>query len=136
MKISSFKRLIKEDVEDQFKPIMEKIGTSVNVFAEEVTEAFNNKLSIEDNFNQTKRQVTVTVNAGGVPIAPLQFKSDLAGNCYGIQTVRAENMTSSSVYPTGYPFFTYTEKNGVITVSHITGLPSGNKFKLNLVLLG
>lgn len=134
MKVQSFKRLIKEDVEEQYRPLVEKIAFSVNPFAEEVIKALDNNLSIEDNFGQKKKEITVQVDSDGIPTYVTQLKTDLKSICSGAIVIRADNLTNARTYPTGCPFLSFTENNGVITVNHITGLPAGNKFKLKLVL--
>ena len=134
MKLQAFKRLIKEDVEEQYRPLVEKIGFSVNNFAEEVIKALSNNLSIEDNFNQNKKDITVQVDSSGIPTTTTQLKTGLSTICAGITVIKADNITAPRTYPTGYPFINYTENQGVITINHITGLQSGYKYQLKVVL--
>lgn len=136
MKLQSFKRIVTEDVKEEFRELVSKLAYSINPFAEEVIEALNKNLTSEDNLNETKKEVTVTVNSSGTPTTPLQFKTDLSRTSFGIDVVKAENITNSTTYPTGHPFLSYSEVNGVITVNNITGLPANNKFKLKLIIKG
>lgn len=134
MKIQPFKRLIKEDFEEKFRPLIEKLGYVLNSFGDDVGNALNNNLSIEDNFNQAKKTVSVLVNASGTPVPTLNIKTGLKTNCYGIEVVKVVNNTLATSYPTGYPFLSFTEVNGVLTINNITNLTAGSKYTLNLIL--
>lgn len=132
-KIQSFKRLIKEDVEEQYRPLIEKIGFSVNNFADEVVNTINGNLTT-DNLGEKIKDVVVTVNATGSPITATSFKTDLSGVVQGMWVVKAENVTNKATYPTSQPFITWSENNNVITVNNISGLQANNKYKLKVRL--
>lgn len=134
MKLSTFKRIIKEDVKEEYRELVEKLAFSINPFAEEVIKALGNNLSVGDNFNQQIRDVTVEVDGSGSPKSILQFKTNLPSKCVGHQVIKADNLTNSSVYPTSCPFLSFTESGGILTVNNITGIPADNKFQLKLVL--
>lgn len=132
-KIQSFKRLIKEDVEEQYRPLIEKIGFSVNNFADEVVNTINGNLTTE-NLGEKIKDVVVTVNATGSPITATSFKTDLSSVVQGMWVVKAENVTNKATYPTSQPFITWSENNNVITVNNISGLQANNKYKLKVRL--
>lgn len=135
MKIENFRRLIKEDVDQQYRPLVEKIGYILNPFAEQIVQAFNKNLSIDDNLNWSKKTITVTVDSNGTPTSTTQFQSGIAANTvYGITVEKAINLTNPNIYPTGAPFISYSENNKLITINNIKGLPSGNNFQLNLII--
>lgn len=135
MKIQPPKRIIKEDVEEQFRTLIDKIGYIINSFHDDVYNALNNNLSIEDNFTQSRKDITITVNASGVPTTPTQFKTGLSKPCAGVVVIRAQNTVNSTSYVTAAPFVSYTENNSIITVQQITGLPANTQFKLKLLLI-
>lgn len=134
MKLSTFKRIAIEDFDSQYKDLISKLSYSINPFAEEVVQALDNDLNIQDNFTQKTTTISVKVDSSGSPTPILQFKTNLGSNCNGIQCVRAINSTNKLVYPTSQPFISYTESNGIITVNNITGLPVNNQFSLTLIL--
>lgn len=136
MKLESFRRLIKEDVDEKDRPLMDKIGYSINSFADQVLQAFKNNITIEDNLNWSKRQIEVTVDASGIPTMPSQFKSGISSSTYGISVEKAVNVTTPLIFPTTAPFISFSESNSLITINNISGLPSGNKFRLNLIIKG
>lgn len=133
-KIDNFKKIIKEDFDKQYQDLADKLGYSVNPFAEQVVDALTNGLSIDDNFNWAKKQITITVDSSGKPTQTMQFKSGITGASYGISVEKAVNLTSPTVYPTNTPFINYSETSGLITINNISGLPASNKFTLNLII--
>jgi hypothetical protein len=136
MKIQSFKRIVKESFPDEQREFAGLIGDSVNVFAEEVLNAFNKKISVDDNLNMEYKEVEVTVDASGIPKNVLQYKVGLQGKVRGVMVVKVENLTNTNAYPVGAPFATFSTNNNVITVNHITGLIANNKYRLTLLSLG
>lgn len=135
MKIQTFKRIIKEDVKPEYRELVDKIGFSINVFAEEVVKALNNGLDVEDNFNQAIKDVLVTVDASGVPTSTTAFKSGVTGSIAGLHVIKATNNTSTNTLPTAYPYISWTESNGLITINKIIGLPAKNQFTLRLLII-
>lgn len=134
-KIQSFKRIIKEDYEEQYRALIDKFGSGINTFTDDVYNALNKGISIEDNLNQAKQTIKVTVDASGTPNPQLQIKSGLKTACYGIQVVRAINTTNSKINPTSQPLLSFSENNLVLTINNITGLQASNTYQLYLVLL-
>lgn len=134
MRLQAFKRLIKEDYKEEQREMIEKLGFSLNTFADDITNLLNKNITIEDNLNQAKKTVKTSVDASGTPISPLAFKTGLTDQCYGIQCVRAINTTTSTSYPTSTPLLSFTESNNVLTINNITGLVAGSTYSLNLIL--
>jgi hypothetical protein len=133
VKIQSYKRIIKESFSKDDRQVAGLIGDSINVFAEEVLNALNKKITVDDNLNMEYKEVDVTVTAAGIPINTLQYKISLQGRIRGVVVVKAENLTTTGVYPTGAPFITFSINNDIITVNHITGLIANNKYRLTLL---
>jgi hypothetical protein len=134
MKIQGFKRIIIEDFDEKDRGLVSKLAFAINVFAEDITAALNKNLTIEDNLNIIKKDITVTVNNQGVPITPVIISTGLRKACAGIQVIKAINQTSPTTYPTSCPFISFTDNGGLVTVSKITGLQADNKYSLRLIL--
>lgn len=132
MKLTGYKRIIKEGVPKEYHVLIDAIAPSINDFADQVINAFNKNITVEDNLNMEIKTLEVVVDGGGIPTMSTAFKSNLADRVRGIVVIRAENLTNSTVYPTAAPFITYSENNSVITINHIAGLPASDKFKLRL----
>jgi hypothetical protein len=136
MKVQSFKRISTDNISAEYKQLAEKLAYSINPFAEDVVTALDGRLSIAENLNQSYKEITVQVNSSGVPIQATQIKSDITGRAKGMNIEFIENQTNINVFPTAAPFITWTENEGIITVRHITGLQTGNKWKLRLLIKG
>ena len=132
-RLPTFKRLITEDFEEEDRKLVTKIAYVLNTAFEDVFNALNKNLSIEDNLNLVKRDITVTVDASGVPISPLTVKSNLATTCRGMIVIKAVNNTDPSVTPTGTPWITFSDNSGLISISKISNLQADNSYTLRLI---
>lgn len=135
-KIGNFKRLTSESVEPEYRDLIQVIAGSTNDFADEVTTALNNNLTVDENLNMQYKTLEFSVAATGVPTITTQFKSTLKSRVRGMQVIKVENLTNPNVFLTGAPFITFTETNQVVTVSHITGLAVSNKYRVTVLSLG
>lgn len=135
MQINRPKRILVEDFSDENKEVAEKIGYVINNFNEEIYNLVSGNLDV-DNLRQKIVSINVTVNASGIPTQRTQFRTGLGNQINGIQCIRAENLTNSTTYPTSAPFITFTINNEIVTISHVTGLNTNNKYKLTLLLIG
>ena len=132
MKLSSVKRVVQEDFKESDRPIAAAVGNCFNNFADEVVNAMNKKLSVDDNLAMEYKEIIVTIGANG-SIGITQFQSNLSNKVRGVTVERAENLTNSSVYPNGAPFVTFVQNNSLIVIKHITGLVPNNKYRLTLL---
>jgi len=69
MKLGSFKRLMKQDYDSTFQPLVEKLSFSINSAIESLFDALNKKLTLKDNFSATVKTFDVRVDATGAPQA-------------------------------------------------------------------
>lgn len=136
MRISGFKRITTEQTKPEFRQVVDSIGSSVNSFADDVSNALNKNLTVTDNLNMEYKQVNVVVNGSGIPKVTTQFKSTLKTKVVGISVIKLDNLTNLATYPTGSPFVTFSENNKLITIQHVTGLVADNNYTLTLLSLG
>ena len=136
MKIQTFRRLIQEDVEEQYRPLVAKIGEVINSFAETIVDGLNKKITIDDNLNQFIKDISIQVNSSGTPTIGGSFQNTLTNSIRGISVIKASHATSSSTYVTSHPFITFSETNKVVTIQNVTGLPADNKFTLRILCYG
>jgi hypothetical protein len=135
MKISGFKRIKKEDFDQEQQQLIDKIAYSINPFAEEVIRALSGNIN-QDNLNEKLKSIDITTDSSGIPTAEVQFKNPLTSRIEGLQVIKAENISNTTAYPSGGIFITYTESNNIVTVQHVTGLPANIKFRLKLKVIG
>lgn len=135
MKISGFKRITSDDVQSEYKQLADKLANSLNPFAEEVVTAINGRLDVV-NLNQKYKEFSFLVDSSGLPTQDLVFKSDIVGRVKGIDIQYLENVTNVNTYPTAAPFITWSESGGLITIKHVTGLQTLNKWKMRVLVKG
>lgn len=132
-KLAGFQRLIKEDFPEESRPLIDKIGFSVNNFAEQVINIINNKqLTASDNLNEEVKNITVSVDGTGKPKATTTFVNNLNTRLQGIIVIRAQNTTNTNSYPISMPLISYVEVNSVVTILNISGLQADNNYTLTI----
>lgn len=68
MKLPNFKRLTTNDFEEQDKKFVEQLGFCMNDGFQNLYDALNKKLTIDDNFLGALKDVDVRVDANGTPL--------------------------------------------------------------------
>lgn len=136
MKAESFRRLSKEEVEPEHRNLIERIGFSINTFAQNVIAIFNKNITIKDNLYQELKSIDVEVTSAGIPKFTTQFKNGLFTKIEGIQVIQVLNLTSTSTYPTSGVLISFSEENSLVTIKHITGLQTGYKYRIKFVTIG
>ena len=76
MKITNFKRMIKEDFEKEYQGLIDKISFIINPMGEQLVAALDHSIDF-DNLNQQFTQTTVTVGSNGSPTPSLEIKYTL-----------------------------------------------------------
>lgn len=135
--IPSFKRLVKEDFQKEYQPLIEKVGYTTNSAFESIFNALNGGLNF-DNLSLPYKEVNLQVSASGAPLQTTQFKTGFSSGkkLKGLQVIKVENLTDTTALLTGAPFVTYTENNDLITITQVTGLVANNKYTLRILVLG
>lgn len=132
MKISGFKRLIKEDFPEDQQPLIEKLATVFNIFQEQVYYAFNNNITIDENLNAQSVVYQVTVDSNGVPTGNSQIKYTLKTKPKGSQVINVQNLTDTTLL-SGAPFITYSLNGNILTINQVTGLLPGKVYSVTIV---
>lgn len=135
MILPSIKRINTKDFPPENQALIEQLGATTNDNIQPVFDALNKKLTIDDNFLGSIRDVEVVVNAAGTPVSTT-FLATNVPQPKGLIVIRVENLTNSTVYPTGAPFITYNIVNGGLQITNVTGLPINNRFVLRVLTLG
>jgi hypothetical protein len=132
-KISNYKAISYDDYSEEAAEIMEDLADILNPFMREVTDVINGNIDF-DNLRQSIIELQVTVDGNGKPnVSSLNVGSS---SIKGLDVISARNLTNNSTYPTSKPFITYTPSSSgnTITLNNISGLPSNNKFLLNILV--
>lgn len=132
MKLSNVRQIIAEDFPQEYRPIVERLGGVLNYFMRQVVELSNGQIDFE-NTQWAVSNVEVTVDASGIPTQATRVLVN-KNNPKGLSVIRSQNLTNSTIYPTNAPFVSYVaEGNNVIRITHVTGLPANNKFRLTFI---
>lgn len=134
MKISGFKRLLKEDFPEDEQPLVDRLANAFNLFLEQIYYAFNNNISIRENLLAQTITVRLNVDASGKP-NNAQIKYTLKTRPLGISVLSASNVSDSTPL-SGAPFVVFTLNGDIITMSQITGLIPNKNYDLTLVIYG
>lgn len=133
-KLNAPKRLIKEDFDEEYQGLIDKIAFSLNSFYDEVTNAFNKNINID---NLTREIITIDVenNSSGILKVPSQFKTNLTARIRGINIIKADNVSNPAIDPVEAPWISWTINTNIITVRKVTGIQADNKYQLTLEII-
>lgn len=136
-KVSTFKRLSKENFSEENRELIETLGFSINDFASEIINALNKNITIDDNLKMEYKDITVIVDGSGFPTKTTQYTIGLDSRIRGVLVVRAQNLDNIANFVNNAPFISYSQNNNnIITVNHITGLIANEEYRLTLLSLG
>lgn len=134
MKLESFKTLKEEDVAEEYRPLIKTIGFSLNSFAQQVLNALNRNLTVDDNLDQETKTFNIEVRSTGIPKTTTNFGlSKLSRVLKGITVVKATNLTDSTTL-SGAPFLTVTQVGKLVEIKHVTGLVADKKYELTVLM--
>lgn len=134
-RLQGFKRIEGDMFPQEMRRIGEAIGYSVNVFADEVLNAFDHNITM-NNLNQSISQFTTIVDSNGIPKIDLILNISVSG-LQGLHVIRAENL-SDTTNLTGSPFLTYNlvGSGNKLQITHITGIPADKEYRFTVHFIG
>lgn len=136
MKLPTFKRIFKTDYEPDVQDLVEKLADSLNIAIENLYTANNKRLTRRENSLATEKEFEIIVNGSGVPTAETGFQLDFDGKALGHTVERVDNITNPTSYPSSGVFLSWTQNGDRITISHVTGLTAGNRYRLRTTFYG
>jgi hypothetical protein len=83
----------------------------------------------------TIKTFSVKVDSSGNPTSNITISKDVTDTILGLIVVKAVNTTSSTTYPTGGVFISYTETSNSIIVNNITGLQTGQQYNVTILTI-
>ena len=133
-KIPDLKRIAKEDFSSEDQELVGKLGFIINSFHEQVRNALNKNLTI-DNLSQEVKTLEFTTGENGQPLNKLTFKSGLTTNLQGIIVLRLVITSSNTSYPSQMPIISWAQNDSLVTITNIGGLIAETKYKLTILTL-
>jgi len=132
MLLPSWKNIISTDYAKQFQSLVSQLSLSLNNGVSVLYTALNNNLTFNDNFLGTQTDVTLSVNAAGVPTQTAAFQLDTTTTVNFVDVGLATNVTSPGTYPTGGVFVSGTQASNIFTIKSVTGLTPNQQWKLRI----
>lgn len=135
-KLSGYRRIVKNDYADEYKPLIDQLSVSVNNGFDTLFNAINGKLNFYDNIASTIVEFKVAVGSGGFPLQKTQFKlSNNQTNVEGILVLRVTGSSDTSLLPTSGVGVSYTASSGIVTIDNIQGLQENKTYLLKLLVI-
>jgi hypothetical protein len=135
-KLSSYRRIIKNDYSDEYKGLVDQLSVSINNGFDTLFNAVNGKLNFYDNIASTIVEIKVTVNSSGNPIQKTQFKlNNNQTNIEGILVLRVLGYNDPNLYAMSGLSLSYTSESGVVTINNIQGLQANKIYLIKLLAL-
>lgn len=135
-KLFQFKRIVVEDFDKDDRGLITKLAYPLNLALESMFNALNKNLTLEDNFNAQVNIIELNVDENGTPRTNGSFRSNLKTPIKTIKVGRAQNLTNPNTYPTTAPWISYSQDGTTVTINNISGLQSGNNYRLTIESLG
>ena len=133
MKLSNFKRIISTDFDVESQPLIEKLGRNLNDGIDGLYFALNNKLTFEDNFLASVKDIEITVDASGTPTTRTSILLSNNLPVKGTHVILATNVTDGSKYPTSAPFISFSQNGTTLYIDNITGLRANYRYVVRFI---
>ena len=129
-RIGNVSRLVKEDFDQEYSEMIDKVAFVVNGFMEDVERQINGNLD-DDNLRSDTVTFSIKVDDSGTPIDTDIVKTGVS-KANGLSVISARNADDTSVYPTSHPFisFGYEDDTSVIKILNIIGLQANATYSL------
>lgn len=135
-KFTNIKRIVTEDFPQEDQETISKLGYVINNAFEQLVQAFNKNLTIQDNLNQNIINIDINVTSAGTPTIGTQIRFSTNG-LKGMQVINVSNLSNPALYPTSQPFVSYEIlTNNLFVIKNITGLQPNNTYRLSLLVIG
>lgn len=136
MQIPSFKRILNSDYAAQFQQLVSTLGFTINNAIENINDALDNEISLQDNILCTVKTFSVQVDSTGKPTTSTTFPLSFTGTCLGITMINIINTTNSASYPTGGVTISFSQTQSGIQLNNLTGLAANNTYSITVVAWG
>lgn len=150
MKLPSFKRLNKADFDQKFQDLIDTLSVSLNIGIENLYNAMNHQVSLNDNILCDVKSVTLTVDSTGAPSSSTYLKlTNVTGTPQGLTVISARNLSNTAVYPqqtltisgTSYTFpaavgVSYSIDSTGLKLTQVTGIQPNTSYQLTIIVWG
>lgn len=134
-RIPNIKRITQEDFSKEDQGLIDKLAFPINSFMEQVRSAFDHNIDFT-NLNREVITLTVSVDAGGVPLVQTLWKSNLKTKIVGVNVIRASSIQDPGLVPINTPFINFVQNASLVQINQISGLQPDNKYQLVIESIG
>lgn len=135
-KLAGYRRIIKTDFAQEYQPLIEQLGVSINNGFDTIFNALNGKLNFSDNILSTISEFKVTVKEDGTPQQTTQFKlQDKQTNLIGLLVLSVSGADDPTLRATSGLAIAYSPNSGVVTINNIKGLEAGKAYNVKVLAL-
>lgn len=133
-KLKNIQRILPQDFKPEDSDLIDGLGGTLNDFMQDVIDLSDGRIDF-DNLVFKKIQFDVQVDSTGSPLQKLQLKTGVI-QPEGFQVIRAVNLTNTLISATSQPFIASygSQGNDVVTINKVTGLTSGDKYRLTVLV--
>lgn len=122
------------DYKKEYQELVQQLSDSLNTGIETLYFLGNKKISLRDNILCSVKDVEFIVNSSGTPTSSINVGFDVTGKVEGVEVIRADNLTNSTIYPTNAPFISFQQTTTSIIINNITGLAAGYKWRVRVII--
>ena len=133
MKLGNYKRIISNDYPSENQPLVEQLGRQLNDGIEQLFNSVGGKLTFDDNFLATVREVEVTVDVNGKPVNQTSILLNNTNIVTGCLVISAVNKSDATQYPSATPFISFTQNGTALYINNITSLQSNNRYLVKII---
>ena len=132
-KLQSYKRIISSDYNSDDRELVDQLAGSLNTVIDDHQYTLNGKVSLKDNIYCTVKDIDLNIDANGGAGGTRFTVNNPQVPVLGISVIRADNLSNSSIYPTGQPFVSFTQLESSIMINNISGLPPGSRWRIRII---
>lgn len=135
MKLSSYRRIYKQDYPAQYQSVIDQLATPINAAFSELYSALSNNLNFADNFSATLTTFGISVDENGIPLNNTQFKltnnQTTANGILVLNTIGTDGIT----LPTSGLSISFKLSNGSILIQNIKGLVKNVSYNITVLVI-
>lgn len=133
MKLGNYKRIISNDYKEDNQELVEQLGRQLNDGIEQLFIAVGGKLTFDDNFLATVKEVEIKVGSTGNPINQTSILLNNTNIVTGCLVISATNKTDPTLFPSSTPFISFTQNGTALYINNITSLQANNRYLVKLI---
>ena len=132
-KLDNVRRVVKEDYDEKYHDLIDKLAFVLNSFMEQVVSEMNGNLNFE-NLAQEVITFKIQVDSSGVPTRNEQVRVNVL-NPVGFLVINTVDIDNTDLFVTNHPSIKFaTGTSGqVIRIKQITGLTANRDYRITAI---